>query len=210
MDSSAGADLPAEMTVATELDGLAADTTRAQFANQTRAELSKRYVNFYAAFYPDISAIGELEMRDDRESNRVSIVERYRIPQLWHQPEGKSRRQAVFPATEIQEYFKRPRETLRNAPLSLPYPVDVSVTTEVLLPHDWPSTPAKVHVKSPGFDYQSEVVWPTARSVLVTDRLQSLADHVPAGWWPNTPARCRRCRSNWATPSSSAPAAAPR
>lgn len=181
VDSSAGTDLPAKMTVATELDGLAADTARAHFANQTRAELSKRYVNFYASFYPDISAIGELEMQDDRESNRVRIVERYRIPQLWHQPEGKSRRQAVFPATEIQEYIKRPRETQRNAPLSLPHPVDVSVITEVLLPHDWPATPAKAHVKSTGLDYQSEVVWPTARSVLVTDRLQSLADHVPAG-----------------------------
>lgn len=80
----------ATLSVTTEYRGSFADLTRASFAMSDRASIQKDYLSFYAAMYPDITALEDISYRDElRDTDNVVIVsESYRIKNIWIQHEG--------------------------------------------------------------------------------------------------------------------------
>lgn len=180
IDASGGRQVPARMVVRTQLTGLDADRQREELAQTSRSELQNRYLNFYVSTYPGTTVAAPIEVRDDQEGNRVTLVEHYSVPDIWKSTgESGGVRLSVY-SSEINEYIKKSTRVVRQAPLGLSHPIDIQVTTEVRLSDDWHEPAAESRVASDGFEYVGRASWPDPRRFVVSDSYRSLADHVLA------------------------------
>ncbi|HTV41969.1 MAG TPA: DUF3857 domain-containing protein [Candidatus Sulfotelmatobacter sp.] len=129
---------PAEYTVQTLAVGSDADQLRQTFADQTREELQKNYLNYYAKEYPNISVARPLEVVDHRDQNTFETIEHYKIQQFWTLSDDKKNFECDFYPQTIRDLFVEPATTLRSMPLAMTYPCHSILTTKVILPEDWP------------------------------------------------------------------------
>ena len=180
IDGSGSREQPAAMTVTSHYFGQAAERMRADLASQSREQLQKLYLNFYADYYAGLTVAEPLAVSDDRTANEVQTTEHYSIPELWHHPREGKRLQASLYSGELQEFMKKSAQPRRQSPLYLAYPLEVEVRAEMKLPRDWGGSPDTVQIEGPGFKYHSEVRWPQPDRVLITTRYQSLRDEVAA------------------------------
>jgi len=127
----------ARLAVTTTYRGSDADEARQQQTRSTRAELAKRYRDFYSHEHGAIEVVGEPTMKDDREHNVVVIREAYSIPSLFD--EGLH----DFHAWAIHDQLKRPETLERTLPLSIAHPEHVKQTLTIRLPE----APSVEHVE---------------------------------------------------------------
>lgn len=180
IDASGGTQAPARMVVKTQLSGLDADRQREELAQTSRSELQSRYLNFYISTYPGTTVAAPMEVRDDQEVNRVTLIEHYSVPEIWKDTgEAGGVRLSVY-SSEINEHIKKASRVVRQAPLGLNYPVDMQVTTEVRLSDEWHEPDSEKRIVSDGFEYVGRASWPQPTRVVVSDSYRSLADHVEA------------------------------
>ena len=173
-DASGGLDKPLGLTVKTVAEGPAADAQRNFLATNTREEIQRQYVNFYAGYYPGIEVAAAFEVLDDAEANRFSVVERYRIKDFWVRDDEKKHMQATGHVPDLEEYLRRPRNTIRNDPLAVAHPVDVMVTSTWLLPEKWTANASDERVKDAAFTFEHRVVQAgEARRIVETDHFVS-------------------------------------
>lgn len=180
IDASAGFDRPVSYTVTTEVEGAAADSLRHALASQSREALQKRYLNYYAAYYPGTEAAGPLEVEDDPVVNRLKTVERYTIQNFWPTADKGATREAAIAVPELMDLLRAPGTPLRGAPLALNHPVDLVHVTEVRLPEAGSGTNDELKVSDPAFDFQRVETWKQGKTLVLTDRFRSLRDHVDA------------------------------
>src|SRR5262249_1325715 len=74
---------PTLLTVKTCYRGTEADNNREYFARNSRQEILKNYLNFYARYYPDVGEAAPLEVQDDRTNNLITVIEHYQVPDFW-------------------------------------------------------------------------------------------------------------------------------
>jgi hypothetical protein len=139
---------PADFTVRTIAEGLDADALRQTFADQTRGELQKNYLNYYAREYPKIKMTQPLEVFDHREQNTFETVEHYQIQEIWTLSDDKKNYECEFYPQMIRDGFDEPTTTLRSMPLAIVYPRHTILQTRVNLPEDWPLTNEVDHFES--------------------------------------------------------------
>jgi len=181
IDGSGNRDKPALMTVRSRYFGQAAERMRADLASQSREQLQKLYLNFYADYYPGLAVAEPLTVSDDHQHNEVQTTETYGIPELWHRPAEGKRLQASLFSGELLEFLKKSTQSRRQSPLYVAYPLEFEVRSEMKLPRDWGGSPDKTQIDGPGFKYHSEVQWPAPDRVLTTAHYQSLRDEIAAG-----------------------------
>lgn len=156
--------------------GAAADGLRAHLSTVSLAEQQKNYLNFYASYYPGMQSQGPLEVKSDERTNEVIVVERYRLPNIWK--ESKGLRQAEIMSPDLVEVLRKPNPLVRNAPLGLTHPMEVSHRVELLLPEAPSVEPQALRVSDDAFTFERR----TSRSgfnLVLSDRFTSLRDHVP-------------------------------
>ena len=129
---------PADFTVRTLAEGADADQLRQTFADQTRDELQKDYLNYYAKEYPGIKIARPLEVFDHRDQDSFETIEHYRIQQFWTLSGDKKNYECDFYPQTIRDLFAEPTTTLRSMPLAINYPSHTILTTKVILPEEWP------------------------------------------------------------------------
>jgi len=176
-DAQAGIDQPAVLTVTSLLEGASAEEMRNTLAGENTEELQKRYLNFYARYYPGIAAQGLFSVNDNSASNQMTVTERYSIADFWTKIAAKKRLQAQIEFPDMLSYFRAPTDVIRREPLAVTHPLDIQHTTKVLLPLDWKVTPEFATVKDPAFEFNNSMT-ATPRVVTFTNRFRTLADHV--------------------------------
>ena len=119
----------ATLTVATTYRGDEADGERRALAEVSRAEVQKRYLNFYSGDEPSIQVAGELEIQDDTATDELEVREKYVIPDYWKTGE------AHIDAESVRHRLKKPSTVRRTSPLAIPYPVFVRDTIELHMRH---------------------------------------------------------------------------
>ena len=172
VDSRAGFDQPVSYDVRTTYRGFSADMMRDDLGNGDRAELQRRYLNFYASSYPGIRVAAPFEVRDDTPANTVVVTEHYVINGFWP-ADAQGARQAWFHVPEIANELKAPDEPIRTMPLALHGPQSVRESVRVRLPQAWPehavdravvndafklSKSVRVHDNELSSDYALEIV----------------------------------------------------
>lgn len=122
-------DAPVRLTVTSIFRGADADATRYRLAGQTREDLGKEYLNFYADREPSVQPDGLPEVADDERANVVTMTERYTIPDFWKDSKHD------FPAFYFGGALGKPSVSRRTSPLSVAFPYNVEQLTEIRLPH---------------------------------------------------------------------------
>ncbi|MEO5686161.1 MAG: DUF3857 domain-containing protein [Burkholderiaceae bacterium] len=156
VDSRDGVDKPVKYDVRTTYRGFSADMIRDDLSDGERAELQRRYVNFYAASYPGIQVSRPFDVRDDTHANAIVVTEHYTIKDFWP-VDPKGGRQAWFRVPEIDNELKTPEEPIRTMPLAVHGPQSVREQVRVQLPLAWPDRAYERSVANDAFKLTKSV-----------------------------------------------------
>lgn len=215
-DARKGLDEPTELEVRTVLRGLAAESMRAELASKGSRRIGEDYLAYYAGFYPGLEPAQPLAVEDEPSANRISLVERYRIPAFWSEPGKDTRRTASLHGFDLLGELKLPPAGQRRAPLAVGHPVDFLQVTDLRLPEDWPVDETTEVVDDPAFRYVRRYErLERGHRIRITDRYTSRADHVEPGRVAEYAARMRQAREAtgfelyWAPPADGAGAGVP-
>ena len=169
---------PADFTVLTVAEGLDADVLRQTFADQTRDELQKNYLNYYAKEYPNIKVTRPMEVFDHRDQNTFETIEHYQIAQFWTLSDDKKNYECDFYPQTIRDLFAEPTTTLRSMPLAITFPCHAILTTKVIMPEEWPVDPETNHFECAvaALDEKRTV---DKNTFLMTYEYQALSNSVP-------------------------------
>ena len=148
---------PITFIVETTYRARLADYFRRKFAVDSRKELEKSYLNFYAAEYPKIKANAAVTVTDDHEKNEFVVKESYTIEDFWKYSEELSALKATFYPLEFYEYFEKPATKRRVMPLKIWHPTHSLLTTEVLLPEEWEIEPSSLHIEDEAISFKNTV-----------------------------------------------------
>jgi transglutaminase-like putative cysteine protease len=164
---------PASLKVITTYHHKDADAFRYKLSRQSLTELGKVYLNYYAGSYPDISADGLPVVVDDPKENIVTVTETYKIPTFWNNGAR------WLNASLIDQNLYRPQISQRSMPLGISYPLYVSQTIEVYLPHTLlvPTDSDTISDNNISLNYKYEF---KGKVLTLNYKLRTLRDHVPA------------------------------
>ena len=205
-------DKPVGYTVTTTYEGSEADSMRSTLASKSLVDLQKSYLNWYASYYPHISVVAPLKVKDDEANNRLTISEHYQIKDIATVSEKGKKHTVAISTVDFNALFNVPEVRIRKSPLTLGFPLSVEQVTEVLLPSEWPVTPEKHHVEDPAFTFDQDTRLDGLR-LIITDRYQSRAKEVAAKDMPRYLANLTRARDAldyslyWTDPTPGAGAA---
>lgn len=101
-----------------------ATIARDEFAKMMRADIQRVFTT--------ATPVGDVEIEDDKVHNRVTLRARYRIADLFRYEPGKFTTE--LPVTALLEYLRVPQIPQRNAPFSLPFPLQSTHSLIVELP----------------------------------------------------------------------------
>ena len=192
-DARAGFEQPVGYVVVTKLGGERAEGLRATIAADGIDALQKSYLNYYARYFPGISLVAPLAIKDDLPGNRLSVTERYSITDFSSLNDDGMTRSAIVETPELDELLRTPGSTVRTTPLWQAHPVDVRMTTETLLAGAWPFESEPSVVDDPAFSYERTIT-PRRDRLVIVDRYRSRTDEIPAGELPRFAASLARAR----------------
>ncbi len=193
IDAREGLDRPVAYTVVTEAEGSPADQLRAELAASNLEEIGKRYQNFYAGYHPGIAMVAPLAVEDDTAANRLAITERYRIDEFAEAGEGERRRVASIWTPDLAQWLRAPSSAVRDAPLRIVHPTDLTVITRVLLDEDWPIEDSRSEVEGEAFTLHREITY-AASTLTLTYSFHTRTDEVAAAATPRHASQLARAR----------------
>lgn len=205
-------DKPVGYTVTTIYEGSEADSMRSTLASKSLVDVQKNYLNWYASYYPHISVVAPLKVKDDEANNRLTVSEHYQIKDMATVSDNGTKHAVSISTVDFNTLFNLPDVRIRKSPLALGFPLVVEQVTELLLPSEWPITPEKHHVEDPAFTFDQELRLDGLR-LIITDHYQSRAKEVAAKDMPRYLANLARARDAldynlyWTDPTPAAGAA---
>ncbi len=151
-----GRDVPLE--VRTVYKGQAADARRAGFASERLSDISRRYADYYRKRFGELSVVGEPQVSDDRRSNVLTVVERYRLAAPF-EAEGASVRGLSVRADAFDAPAALPSTMQRTGPLYFAQPGKYRHEVRVRIPQGWEPTFGPEHAAVDGalFEYRRDV-----------------------------------------------------
>jgi len=139
-----------ELSVTSTFEGRDADLMRQGFASTSRDSLGKNSLDFYQKYYEGIVTRATAEIHDDERFNRVQLVRRFFIPNIW-----KPARQTNYIACEFVPYgildrLYIPAKKQRRWPLAVPFPENFIHTIKIQTHERWrvPSQEKTIQTKA--------------------------------------------------------------
>lgn len=168
---------PAELVAELVLTRGAADRYRMLLTSLPRDEFNRIVHSDYLRMLPNAETLGDPEVRDDTLRNRLTLVRRYRIPELFEYAQGKFQFGTHSPIA--LDILRAPQVPRRTTPYDLPYPLEVRISQVVALPEnpvrDFPPPSSE---KTPYFAMKSAFK-SDSRELRRDLELIVLKDHVP-------------------------------
>ena len=176
-------DSPARLDVVTTYRDENANDMRQSRARTTRAEMGRRYREFYAQEHAGIRALEPPRIEDDRERNVLVVREAYEIPALWKQGAHD------FRAWFIDQKLTRPGTLERFAPIALSHPDHVRQVVTIRLPGPPDLAPLHETIESPAFlvdaswtvrgnEAQLQYTYRSLRGTLLPKDVPELTDRI--------------------------------
>src|SRR5882672_7111366 len=179
VDLRAGLEKPAKLRVESTYYGEFNAGIRRSFERSSREKTAREYLNYYAKHYPSVRTLHAPEIRDDPQTDKVSVIEQYLVDDpAEHSNKGEI--SVTVRADEIYPYVHLPDTRIRSSPIAVPYPASVTQAIVVSLPEEWKLEPADFDVRNDVFHYHSSVRYEsTGRQATVTYLYEALTDTVP-------------------------------
>ena len=127
-----------ELEVISEYHGLAADRTRALFRENTREEIQKHYLEYYARTFPDAKPQKAPWYEELPGENACRVTESYIVPRLWQLNDDKSRYSLYLQPLEMYSALGSTISPQRQDPFRHEYPNTVIEEVNVEMFEDWP------------------------------------------------------------------------
>ncbi len=156
IDMSGGIDKPARLDITTSYMGQFADEVRRTLTRHSPEQRQADYANYIARYYPGAKTAAPIVIQDDKVKNIVEVREHYTLGRTFEQtPKGDLA--FSFHGDEIYRYTDTLDSSVRQAPLSIEYPIQVRQHIKAILPDTWPVQPDAVTIENPAFKYGSKV-----------------------------------------------------
>ena len=180
-DLSKGWQGPAVITIESIFKGEDADYFRSDINSQSREELQKSYLNYYAKEYPGIKMREPMTIKDDPISNTIVACEYYSVDDFWKYIKENKKYKAYFNAQEISDLLNEPDDIIRTMPYRLSYPLKYEQNIEVQLPErSWRLSPEKVNIENEYLSFQFAKEYKN-NQLKYKYHYKTLQDHVPPG-----------------------------
>ena len=127
-----------ELDVVSEYRGLAADSQRGSFRENTREEIQKRYLDYYARDFPEIKVEKQLFYEELPGENACRVTESYVVPKIWQLSDDKDRYRIFLRPGDIYSALGSATAAQRSEPLKLDYPNNVVQEIDAQMFDDWP------------------------------------------------------------------------
>lgn len=177
-DARSGFDKPVRYKMATTVEGEQAESLRYGLASSNPDELQKNYLDYYTHYYPGIKSIAPLSIVEDAAKNTITTSEFYEIQDFSSLGKDGKRHVADIFVPDIEDLLRSPSSIARSSPLNVKHPIDVTLTTDVLLPDDgWAIKADTTKVEDPGFLFERSIS-AKDRRLTITDRYRSRLDAV--------------------------------
>ena len=173
----AAIEAPAKFHVRSVFSGRAAERMRANLADENPEQLTRSYVDFYARYFPEVTAAQPVSWKDDPAKNTLAMDEHYTVPKLFTAKDGSTEHVADFYATALNSDTGSPGAGRRKMPFAVRHPVEIFARTRVDLPSEWPEEQGKLEVRDPTFVFTSETK-SRGKTVEWSYTWRSLEDHV--------------------------------
>ncbi len=141
-----------EVTIETTYAGRQAETMRHRLAGSTMAELQDAFARHYSIGNSRAVPIADLEITDERETNRFRLVERYRLENWWYR-EDETEYFDLLPLL-MQDIVTPSDDRDRRAPMQTPPTVRHSERVVISPPELWELEPVEASVETPWFSYR--------------------------------------------------------
>ncbi len=123
---------PVEKLITTSFYGSEAEYMRYRLASEGQTAIARHYLNYYAKKNPEITSLGDFSVSDDRKKNKVTIKERYLIPEYWQHV--KNTAEFSLTANYAAGYLNFPTTVKRQQPFWLHWPTEINHQIELQLP----------------------------------------------------------------------------
>lgn len=169
---------PVILTQQSVLKGAGAERMRWIHSQLQKDEFSRFMMADTQRQLPMATALGDLEVVDDRENNQLTLLARYQLPDLFKYSPGKLHVEVL--ALPMMEALKLPDIPQRSTPYALPYPLEVRHTIQF----DLPENPIR-EVPAPnserfGYWQLKTTYLSDPKGIKRESLLSSTKDHVPA------------------------------
>ena len=100
--------------------GREAENFRQRVATSGTTKIAREFLNFYGKYYKNLTPVGELDVQDDRDANRIEVLEHYTIDRETFEAEGYDTSFSAR-ASSIVELLPDTLESNRKMDVWLPY-----------------------------------------------------------------------------------------
>jgi hypothetical protein len=161
--------------------GAAANNTRQNFAGRRRGDISRKYSDFYRKRYGDLEVVSEPSIRDERDTNVVTVVEEYLLDGPFDSDDASTRAIDLY-ADAIATPAALPSSMSRVGPLFIATPGEYRHWISIAVPSDWRptfETESERH-KASAFDFTRELKLEDGNATLDYDLVVHQYDVMPA------------------------------
>lgn len=172
-----------ELDVVSDYYGLAADQVRASFRENTREEMQKRYLNYYARSFPEAKPRKLVWYEELPGEDGCRVSEWYLLPHIWRLDDDKSRYLLVINPGDISAALGSTASPQRIDPWRLSYPSVVKEEINIEMFEDWPPGVEGKTTSNPFFRLQDE---PSGEGshLQLNYTYEALSDRVEPGEFP--------------------------
>jgi transglutaminase-like putative cysteine protease len=127
---------PAMLTVHTTYTLNKADDLRSYFANQSKSDLEKSYLDYYSKTYPHIESADTVTIKDDKQNNTFETIERYKIDDFLEFDSANRYYEASFYAAMIRNQLPVVGNK-KDYPIAVEFPYNIHYAIHVNAPIRW-------------------------------------------------------------------------
>ncbi|QDQ73634.1 DUF3857 domain-containing protein [Pseudoluteimonas lycopersici] len=160
--------------------GASANGNRDRFASARLDDISRGYADFYRKRYGQLQESAPLQVRDDRDSNTLTITEHYLLDSPFDDLDANTRALDVY-ADALSAPASLPKSMVRSGPLYLAVPGEYRHRIDLVVPKGWEAKFGREteEYKAAAFDYTREVK-PRADGVAIDYRMKVREYEMPA------------------------------
>jgi hypothetical protein len=181
---------PVRFDVVSTFRGDDADDMREKVASAPTGELGRRYLNYYAATYPEVRARSEPVIEDDAVSNVVVVREGYELPGFWQ--DGAR----VLSPSVMDDYLRPPKISRRHTPLGVTFPAFVAAHMHVKMGAGRPELPEATDFRDDTVRFNGSSRF-EGGTLTLDYEYEALADWVPVAKVPAHLALLDRVGREW-------------
>jgi len=148
----------AQLLVRSTYEGRDADLARQAIASTSLDSRDRNVLNVYEKYYAGVVSAGHTETYDDESSNRIEVIRRFSIPNIWKPALQTNFLTCEFISYGILDNLYIPARKERRLPLAIPFPQNFIHTIRVKSQEPCRMVPGEKKIQTQGFIFRNRTI----------------------------------------------------